>query len=826
MKKTALMVSLFASTYVFAEDMPVLYISGDEGKTSTDISAQTVNKTQLDNSISGNGFLGSVIDVNANIDVVDASKNSKTAGEIKPGEISINEAPTYQNNFTIDGMSNNSLLDPLLNNNFSKYDVPGNENSMFLDIDLINSIKVFDSGVSAEYGSFLGGVIDVETIRAGSKPTFKASYKTTSEKLTQIHLIEGQEEQFEKATSANSQPRFEKQFYKLNFTTPLGDSDGLVIGINKKTSIIPGAYFSDFKDLKRDNLNLLVKWSHYFENDSVLDLTATYAPYEATYIQQYVKDSDVLTKGGGYALNANYEANLGFFDSKTSLAYNSSENSREAKNYYKSWLLSSTKDWGVKREGSSEDYSIEGGNGTITKVQQSLLLNSKFVSKEFDFFGLNHKLKTGFSLDYSQASYKRESDLEVYSNPSLNYLVNCNGDTSNCVEGEQYFAEKKIYKKEDTTADILSGSFYLEDMMKYKNLELTVGANISYDNYLNNLNFSPRFNSQYKLTKSTTIFGGLNRYHGKSFLGYKLREARVPYYEQTRNTLQNSVTGWQASATKDDNQYEFSNLKTPYTDETSLGIRQDAFNNRMILKYVGRNSKDMFSSTTGEPTVYDIPDSSFKGYYVPKYMTNNGKSTADIISINIASIEPFRTKYVDMGYKFSTAWRDSTSNISNYMDDDTTNNDVNYVYYNGQFIPSNELPIEESKQVYNLHFDMSFKEFELFGVNSKVKLNNIIRYSGEYSILKARAGEKELYVITYPDGTTKETEVSVYDKVTYKPTTTLDAKVSMDMRLQGSSKLNFTVEINNVFDEIVVSDDYASSYELGRQFWLEVAYIF
>ena len=68
MRNKTLLLALFMANFsASAEDMPVIYVSDDEGRTSTDISSQTVNKTQLDNSISGNGFLGSVIDINANI---------------------------------------------------------------------------------------------------------------------------------------------------------------------------------------------------------------------------------------------------------------------------------------------------------------------------------------------------------------------------------------------------------------------------------------------------------------------------------------------------------------------------------------------------------------------------------------------------------------------------------------------------------------------------------------------------------------------------------------------------------------------------------------
>ncbi|RBQ31931.1 hypothetical protein CRU92_03960 [Arcobacter sp. FW59] len=829
--KTKLLLSLATAQILLATtELPVVIVNGNDNNSSTEVSSTKIDRTKIDNTMQGNGFISSILQDNPNIKVTDISKNSNTAGEITPGKISIHNAPFYDNNFMIDGVSNNSLIDPNISAVQNPYDVPGNENQIFLDLDLIEEVTVYDSNISAEYGNFTGGVIDAKTIRAGAEPKIKFSYGHTSDSLTKLHIAN--KEEFNKAKGDNNQPKFKKNFYNINVSTPLNDTDGMVLSYNRKESTIPGAYFGGFKDKERLNESYFAKFSHYFKDDSILDLTGTYSPYESTHFNEYVKDSDTKIKGGGYSLKANYEKQLDNWELITNLAYNGSRNERESLDYNKKWLKTNTKDWGVDNL-DGQSFSNEGGSGNVEKTQQGITYNLKLKSDNYEFGDFSNKLKTGFDVGYDNAEYDRKNDTFYYNNPTLNHLVICNGDYSSCVPREQYFTERRIYKAEKAEASIVSTSAYFENQMEYGIFELTPGVRFDYNNYLENFDIAYRLNGSIKPFKdeSTVLFAGANRYYGKSFLGFKLREARIPTYDEYRGTSSNILESWGSSSDKDSNKYVFSNLDTPYTDEISIGIKQDFSDSfRASLKYVKRDAKKSFSRHKGDYQVFTMPDGVNKGYYKPTYFGNGGYSSSEIYSIVLEPVKPIRFSNVNFGYMLATSWEKSSSNIDTYDDlieNDDTEQDVGKVYYDGRFIDADKIPLEKDPKSINLHLNFAFDEMNLFNVPVKMTLNNIINYNLKYHDIKITdSNNKRTYVETLPDGSTRESDVYVYEKVKFDDAMTLDMKLVFDFKVASKQHLVFSTEINNVFDKVQNVEKETNKYQVGRQFWFNVAYNF
>ena len=828
MNKKIILISLFTAKVLLSETLPVITVDANQDSSSTSISASKINRVEIENTVQGNGFISSILDTNPNITVVDDSKNSNTAGEIAPGKISINEAAYYQNNFQIDGISNDSLIDPNLSNTFDLYDVPGNENEIFLDLDLVDSIFVYDSNISAEYGGFTGGVIDVKTIRAGAKPSYKISYFHTSDNLTQFHVKD--KETFEKAKSDKRQPKFEKNFYSMYINTPIDDSNGIIVSYNKKESIIPGAYFGTFVDKERKNESFFTKWSHYFEDDSVFDLSATYSPYESTHIQEYVKDSFTKIKGGGFSLKANYEKDFDFWNLRTNLGLKYSENSKDSKNYNKRWLTQNDKNWGDLVPGGNKN-STEGGSGTIDKDQKGIAYNLKLQSQEYKTGDLSHIFRTGLSLDYNKATYDRKDDMYFYTNPVSNNRIDCNGDLEGCSYSDQYFSKRRVYQAEKADADILASSIYFEDKLKYDFIEFTPGFRVDYNDYLKNTDLAYRLNSSIKPFKDdkTVIYAGLNRYYGKSFLGHKLREARAPYYNEYRDSVANTVQDWGTSTDKDSIKYIFSELDTPFTDEASIGLRQDFLGMRFNLKYINRKAKDKFSKQKGDYKIFTTPNGT-KDYYRPTTFANKGHSESDIITLNVAPTKGLDFDTFSFGYKFSTSWKKTESNSDDYDDilDDEEDEDINKVYYNGKFIDKDNLPIESKPKNINLHLNFAFKPVNLFGIPTRINLNNIIRYKLSYSsIFKSNEDETVTYKETVP-GTNieKEYETDVYKDYDFANSVTFDLKTKFDFKISGKNHLLLDTEVVNLFDKVQNVQNSRSSYLTGRQFWFKASYKF
>ena len=99
--KSYLISSSILTGTLFAESLPVIIVNAEKKTTSTEINVRKIDRTKIENSVEGNGFISSLLNSHPSIKITDSSQNSETAGEIKPGKISFHNAPFYQNNFQI-----------------------------------------------------------------------------------------------------------------------------------------------------------------------------------------------------------------------------------------------------------------------------------------------------------------------------------------------------------------------------------------------------------------------------------------------------------------------------------------------------------------------------------------------------------------------------------------------------------------------------------------------------------------------------------------------------------------------------------------------------
>lgn len=176
MKKILLLIAINIS--LFGETLETIIVDGSK-ESSTSIGVNKISQKKMKKFLQENGDIGSVLKNNPNIKVQDKNNDIESISDITPSKIEINGAKFYQNLFLIDGVSNDSSLDPAYTDKYAIQDVPGNENAMFIDLDLIESIDVYDSAIPVKFGNFNGGVIDAKTKRAGAIPESKISYKTT-----------------------------------------------------------------------------------------------------------------------------------------------------------------------------------------------------------------------------------------------------------------------------------------------------------------------------------------------------------------------------------------------------------------------------------------------------------------------------------------------------------------------------------------------------------------------------------------------------------------------------------------------------------------------
>ncbi len=825
--KSYLISSSILTGTLFAESLPVIIVNAEKKTTSTEINVRKIDRTKIENSVEGNGFISSLLNSHPSIKITDSSQNSETAGEIKPGKISFHNAPFYQNNFQIDGISNDSLIDPVISSYNNPYDVPGNENEIFLDLDLIDSIRIYDSNIPVRYGNFTGGVIDAKTIRPNGKESFKVSYRYVNDSMTKIHVAN--KKNFDEANSDQKQPKFEKKSYSIYYATPINENNEVILSYNKIKSTIPGAYFGGFKNKTRLNESIFAKWTHYFNDDSILDLSTTYSPNKSTHFQEYIKDSDTTIKGGGYNLKVNYVKNFDTWNLNTNLGLTYSQNSKDSLNYDKKWLKSNSKPWGPMPGENETAYSKEGGSGSIKKTQKGINYNLNISRKEFTIAKISHEISTGFDINYNRSKYDRKENLYYYKKPKLHSEIYCGDNTIDCESEEQYFQNRTVYQKDNVQVGMLGTDWYIEDKMTKGIFEFTPGIRADYNNYLENLDFSYRLNGSVTPFKNnkTVIYAGFNRYYGKSFLGHKLREARLPHYDQFRDHYNAEPNPWGTSTDKDKQKYVFSDLKTPYSDEKSFGIRQDFtfMNLRANIQYIKRENKNEFSKKYGNYKVFTLPSGIDKGYYRTMTFSNKGYSNSEIVSLSLNQHKPINFGFFNMGYSFSTQLKNKNKSSGSYENilEDEKEKKTQYARYKNRTYNKEDLPQNTNPKKYALHLNLSFNEVSILGVATKININKIIRHTTPYTSIQENPSLSFFKEIPFNDLTILE-EIPVYEDKKIKGITTLDLKTSLGFKVRGKHRLNLDIEVTNIFDKVSNVGTTSNSYKLGRQLWIGVSY--
>ena len=835
MKKLLFFVAINVSLWSDTLETIVVEESKDS---STTIGSSKITEDNMKHYLQGNGDIASVLKTNPNIKTEDKNTSIESISDITPSKIEINGGKFYQNTFLIDGASNDSALDPAYSDKFATQDVPGNENAMFIDLELIEEITVYDSAIPAKYGNFNGGVIDAKTKRAGSKPESKISFKTTNDSLVNI-----QKKQISSADDASNVSslkdlNYKKNLFSIYHSQPINDSNSILGTYSFKNSITPKRTFDYFKDEKQESHNAMIKYSHYLEDDSILDITGTYSSFSNDLIRTDVKDSDFTNITRGFNLKANYEKNFNFWALESVLAIGRSENSRiNSQKDFKKWRKAGSKNWGLDKT-SGNQYSVEGGFGNIEKYEDNINFNTDLTSNKFLLGDFSNKLNTGFQFKFAQSNFKRNEDTYVYDEADLNTNVICNGSTSDCEDGVQYFSSRKVYKAEDVDANITSLGTYIDNTIKYKNFEITPGIRLDYNTFLKNYDLAPRINTSYDFfgDGNTKVFAGLNRYYDKAFLGFKLREARSPYQTEYRSTYLNEVnsnkipagqlnpTVWNPSADKGDNIYTYTGLDTPYSDEQLLSFKQNIKNNTFLVKYIIRKGKNQFREDKGDFTLYTRPDGNL-AYYKPINMTNAGESKYNALTVSIFNNKSMKLGSYDFSYNLSTNINTvNNSNFTNYnFEDKTISNEK--VSLDGKVIDINDLGLNQPKQTYNLLLALENIKTDIFGIGTNLSIYNFIKYIDDY---KAIIDTKQTKTI--PDPTPNEpnhtSDAAVFETKKYKGYFTFDTKLAMDFNLSKKQTLTTTMEIVNLFDKKIEENIDKQYYNIGRQFWFQVAYKF
>ncbi|MFA9459538.1 TonB-dependent receptor plug domain-containing protein [Thiohalorhabdus methylotrophus] len=753
------------------------------------------------------GSLDGVLRMVPGLQFGEEARSADSASDLRPESISISGGRYYQNQFLLDGMSISNQLDPAADNSSAINDVPGHEQSQFIDSSLLGEVRVFDANVPAAYGGFTGGVVEMETRRAGPEPEASLSYSTTRSDWVDYRVYTEDWDGGGRPPEAPDTPTYRRDRVALSYAAPVGEASGVVLGLNRAMSREPVVSLGETRTQRQLNHNAMAKLTTPVGMDGLLDVSATYAPFRSERLTKDARESAYTITGGGYGLSATLDYIGDRLDHEWELGANYSENSRSAPKDFFNWANTRSRDWGRRADVGK---SREGGFGDLDKYQASVTGQWRADTGKHWVgpVGLRHRF--GAKLSHRRYRFRREETLYIYQDAVVNSAVQCRGNDYDCVQEEQYFSGRNVYQADDVSVALNKGALFGEATFSYKRLTTTLGLRYSYDDFLQNHNLAYRSRATLDLfgDRGTVLRAGLNRYYGAALLTYKLREARKPYYRQYRGTEQNVVGEWQRDAGQGSYRYVFDGLNTPYSDERMLGLEQDLFGGRFRLQLVERRNRDEFARTT-TPT---RPD----GY---RYYLMSNKGSSRYRGISVGWYAELGSTLVNLHASYS---KTETSN-ADYEDpvDDTSPSD--HVYYDGKRIRYGKLDVLRKDFARPWVANLALTQ----PIGERLTASLSTRYRGRYTNIvstgETRRGEQ---VDNGSGGTTYE-QLEVYEQTTRPATFISDLKVTYEQPIVGSHTVTLQAQIKNLFNQRTHTvAEGQSGVEMGRYYWLSARYGF
>lgn len=806
-------------------DTLVLGDSGDNGY----LGATVISNQAIRAFPGANGDITTLLQMHPSVQFSSAQKSSNTPGEIDPADISINGAKFYQNNFMIDGISINNDLDPGAHgySENRQFDAaPSNPHGIALDADLLQEVKVYDSNVPVEYGGFNGGVIDAITRRPSRELHGKISYALTRSEWTRYHITEADQESFDHASSEQYQPEFEKTTLRGMLEGHLTDNFGAILSFSQRRSVIPlnryeNGYTSPNADSSADQTRQLDNYmlKTYWDVSERLTLEGSFihAPQENVFFRQNFLDSDFTNTNGGWqgSLKAVWEGDQARWTHTLALTNLYSSREADSKDTV-FWYYSDEKNWGNPTGNTAR--SGEGSFGNLDQRQRGLDYTLKGQWQTFDFAGTSHAFTTGFELSQKHAEWEREATGQGVSGFSRDDETRCAGDDPWCSVSPLLNGKSRQWANLRTQynagkLDLTENAYavFIDDQMQIGKLSLRPGVRFEGDDYMQQKTLSPRFAGDYDFfgDRSTVLVFGANRYYGRNLFKYRLADGRQGF--NTTYTRSSQTSEWVGRQTLNTNR--FSDMNIPYDDELMLGLEQRWLNTDFRLKYVHRKGKDQVVRSSSRVLGLDP----LEGYQAIYYTyVNAGASESDNLSLTVTPNQPLRVLGSVTSLQLALDWSRSKNAYSTY---EAGFNDAEYadgdVLYDGKRMAYSQLPASDFNRPWTARLT-TITEIPRWHLS----ISNFFRYRGAYDQIIDTGRTTDV------DGEA----LAVYDTASVAGAPTWDMRVKWEMPTAREQALFVAVDVTNVTDKVnsIVSNSSTvrTTYEVGRQYWLEVGYRF
>ncbi len=635
------------------------------------------------------------------------------------------------------------------------------------------------------------------------------------------------------------------------------------------------------KTQTRQNYNFFIK-GHYDIGENVrLEASYSYMPEFSKYYVVNAKDSDFFYQSGGHNLGvkALFDNELGSLNAQTNFSYLEDSRTKSATDY-KTWLYSTEKNWSNNKLGTEE-----GGYGNVDNKEISIDFK---VAQEFEpiYYSIwENRISSGIELGFSHVYYKRHQDTRIALNTILiamekdktctdtNWCTNTAPEdtTQTDIQGKPltngyYFGFLNYLHAGEIALNNFNTGIFVEDDMnfdlkKYGNLNIRFGLRLDYEIYMNKAPIAPRLALNYKAPwgdyseystqqtqdskkglqqyldiwknnkNFTTQFTfGYNRYYGRNIFAFRLMDGRAKLDKQYWKVKPDDLSGpipeetpYEQSPYVIDNggvETNFTRLKVPYDDELMFGISQQIALLELNTKYIHRFGRDQVMTKCNN---FDNKNDC-KGYIY----SNDGMSDSDIVTISLSNNKPIEFFGVSNYILFAFDWTHLQRNFNNYANIFANPQLANQIIsYNGQFIRYMDRPAENFFRPYTIRLTTTHA-FNLW--KTKCIWNNFFRIRSKYDSMVAVGKDLQ--------DSYNGVKVETFRVFNVPLSFTWDMRFSFEIDVAKQNNLFVNLDIYNVLDSknIAILDLSAFSsstsataiptYEIGRQFWIELGYKF
>lgn len=745
--------------------------------------------------------------------------------DLRPEMISISGGSVFENQFILDGVSSNSRLDvedPSTPNDFNAV-AAGTAQTLWVDSSLVGAVTVRDSNISARYGQFTGGVVEIDTRDPARVFGGQVHYGRTTQDMAEYRMSDFVRNDLAGDPPPDT-PEFSKERYGLSLDLPVTDSLRFLTAYNRSSSEVtnyPNATYlaQGPRQLKSLSENFLLKGVHDLSNGLTLNGQVAWSPYESEYRHGNGINNMVLSRGGGLNAKLELEGTRGAADWSLQLSHAYADNDREA-NGVMYTVSTAAPGWDC----SSGSSCSSGGVGPLSQEQNETALKGAWDQP----LGAG-RMRLGFDYSHVEAERRRPTATLAYigtstsgANATLYLGANtvCAVDEGpSCVDGAYAIRRYNAYAAFEATAAIDAVSLWGEYDTEMAGFRVRAGLRYDHESFLGNHNLAPRLSVTRDLPWGMTVTGGLNRYYGRSFLGYALREGQGAIRGYIRA---GALTGgqmvfadnWVQNFHSDPQRFSGQGLDTPYSDEATLALTGPVgwLGGEYRIKGVLRESRDQFSSSMSETEVVDGDTGGTINRRVYT-ITNDGERSYEGLSLEY--IRPFGDHHV-VSISTNLSHTDAT-NISYFDVADETELQGELVYYNGEVVP--ELQALADNQLEDFAAPLIVNaDWSAHWLGGRVTSNVNARYRSGFE----RVGDTGTNISV--NGATYD----VYARQEYSDSVDVNLALSATVAETALGRTVLDLRVNNLFNT-VLDEDYISSsqpWQLGRNAWISVKHRF